>query len=108
MGSGNAVMGSSGGMAVSYELRPRRRRSSIAGPANTWPEWSHYQTFCTALIPGECPALEMELRPQNAAELRHVEQGRAIDLILGDEMFHDAFILAAPPPALPPALLAKP
>ncbi len=108
MRSGNAVMGSIGGMAVSYELRPRRRRSSIAGPANTWPEWSHYQTFCTALIPGECPALEMELRPQNAAELRHVEQGRAIDLILGDEMFDDAFIVEAAPAELVRALLDEP
>jgi hypothetical protein len=50
----------------------------------------------------------MELRPQNAVELRHVEQGRAIDLILGDEMFDDAFIVEAAPSELARALLDEP
>jgi hypothetical protein len=106
MRSGNAVMGSIGGMAVTYELRPTRRRTASA--ANTWSGSSTYQTFCTALIPGDCPRLEMELRPQNAAELRQVEKGRAIDLVLGDEMFDDAFIVEAAPSETARALLAEP
>ncbi len=93
--SGNTIMGSAGGTPVTYELRP--------GGKNT-----PNRTFCTALLPPDCPRLELELRPQTAGELRHVEKGRAIDLILGDDAFDDAFIIEAAPAAVARELLDEP
>jgi hypothetical protein len=93
--AGNAVMGSAGGMAVTYELRPGGKNVPS-------------RTFCTALIPPDCPRLEMDLRPQTTGELRHVEKGRAIDLILGDDAFDDAFIVEAAPSEVARAILDEP
>jgi hypothetical protein len=93
--SGNTVMGSAGGTPLTYELRP--------GGKNT-----PSRTFCTALLPPDSPRLEMELRPQTPGELRHVEKGRAIDLILGDDAFDDAFIVEAAPSEVARELLDEP
>ncbi len=93
--AGNTVMGSAGGMAVTYELRPGGKNVPS-------------RTFCTTLIPADCPRLEMELRPQTAGELRHVEKGRAIDLVLGDDAFDDAFIVEAAPLEVARAILDEP
>ncbi len=93
--TGNTVMGSAGGMALTYELRPGGKNLPS-------------RTFCTALIPAECPRLEMDLRPQTPGELRHVEKGRAVDLVLGDGPFDDAFIVEAAPSDVARAILDGP
>src|ERR1019366_307630 len=51
--------------------------------------------------------LEMELRPETARELRNLEHGRAIDLVLGDEAFDDSFIVEAAPSDMARALLDR-
>jgi hypothetical protein len=64
------------------------------------------RTICEASL-AEPTTLEMELRPETARELRNLEHGRAIDLVLGDEAFDDAFIVEAAPSDLARALLDR-
>src|ERR1019366_8135134 len=64
------------------------------------------RTVCVASVPA-ATALEMELRPETARELRNLEHGRAIDLVLGDDAFDDSFIVEAAPSDMARALLDR-
>jgi hypothetical protein len=92
---GNTVTASIGGLALSYELRPGQERV---------PD----QTLCTARLSEEFPDFEMQLRPQTASEVGHIEHGRAVDIQLGDERFDDSFVVEAAPARLARALLDAP
>jgi hypothetical protein len=63
------------------------------------------QTVCRVLLSSDLPRLDMDLRPQTRSEVRDVEHGRAIDLVLGDEAFDDSFIVEAAPSELARELL---
>jgi hypothetical protein len=88
-----AIEGRLHGQTVRYGLR--------AGGKNT-PK----RTVCVASVPA-ATALEMELRPETARELRNLEHGRAIDLVLGDDAFDDSFIVEAAPSDMARALLDR-
>jgi hypothetical protein len=64
------------------------------------------KTMCGAWLHAPSP-LEMELRPATAGELRNLEHGRAIDLVLGDGAFDDSFIVEAAPSEMARALLDR-
>jgi hypothetical protein len=85
------VGGSVRGVAVHYRLDGGKRRAR--------------RTICTARLSIQRPAFEMDLRPETRWGQRDVEQGRAIDLVLGDAQFDDSFLVEAAPAELARALL---
>jgi hypothetical protein len=58
------------------------------------------RTVCRVVLSIERPNFEMDLRPETRWGIRDVEQGRAIDLVLGDPQFDDSFIVEAAPAEL--------
>jgi hypothetical protein len=63
------------------------------------------RTVCRVVLSIERPNFEMDLRPETRWGIRDVEQGRAIDLVLGDPQFDDSFIVEAAPAELARALI---
>jgi hypothetical protein len=53
-------------------------------------------TMCSVSLV-HAPRFLMELRPQTGEELEQVRAGRAVDVIVGDQAFDDAFIVEAAP-----------
>jgi hypothetical protein len=66
------------------------------------------ETLCSASLPEGLPRFVLELRPQTSAELDAVREGRAIDVLVGDEAFDDAFVIEAAPAELARMLLDAP
>jgi hypothetical protein len=89
---GSAVEGTVRGVAVTYELRD---------PGKNTPA----RTMCRVSFSGSAPPFEMDLRPQTPSEELHVQRGRAIDLVMGDPAFDDAYIIEAAPSDVARALL---
>jgi hypothetical protein len=98
----NALSALSGSWAIEGRLRGLTIRYGLHAAGKQRPK----QTICEARLV-EPTALEMELRPETAREIRQVEHGRAIDLVLGDEAFDDSFIVEAAPSDLARALLDR-
>ncbi len=86
------VEGPIGGHVVHYAMFTGRHNHSA-------------RTICRFTLSIQRPAFEMDLRPETRSERRAVERGRAIDLVLGDEAFDDAFIVEAAPAEVARALL---
>jgi hypothetical protein len=91
----SAVEGRIAGLDLRYGLYPGEDRTA------------RRQTICTALLAADAPRLDMDLRPETRAEVRDVEHGRAIDLVLGDEAFDESFIVEAAPSELARELLDR-
>ena len=53
-------------------------------------------TMCSVSL-GHAPRFLMDLRQQTGEELAQVRAGRAVDVIVGDQAFDDAFIVEAAP-----------
>jgi hypothetical protein len=97
----------------SFGAMPERSRGGVHGRVHGIP--MHYTvyagrnrttyTVCRAALPPARSPFEMDLRPETASELRAVEKGRAIDLVLGDEGFDDSFVVEAAPSEVARALL---
>jgi hypothetical protein len=81
------VTGALGGLTLRFQLKAPQRNTPR-------------RTHCWVDVPDDVPPFEMDLRPQTAFELRAVEHGRAIDLVLGDEAFDDEFIVEAAPASI--------
>jgi hypothetical protein len=92
---------------------PRRTLRGIEGPVRGLPvrysftsnKRQIWRTLCCADLSIERPAFEMDLRPETRWGARDVEQGRAIDLVLGDQAFDDSFLVEAAPADIARALL---
>ncbi|HEX3770733.1 MAG TPA: hypothetical protein VHV30_07715 [Polyangiaceae bacterium] len=93
LGGAAAVEARLGGVLIRYVLQPGGKQTPR-------------KTICEAWLPEASP-LEMELRPETERELRNLEQGRAIDLVLGDEAFDDSFVVEAAPSDMARALLDR-
>jgi hypothetical protein len=78
-----SVVGPLRGLVVHYEPYSGNRQRA--------------RTLCRLTLPVERPPFEMDLRPETRWEIRDVEHGRAIDLVLGDEQFDDSFLVEAAP-----------
>jgi hypothetical protein len=66
------------------------------------------RTWCRVELPAALPPFEMDLRPETRTEVRQVEHGLAIDLIVGDAAFDESFIVEAAPAEMAKALLDEP
>jgi hypothetical protein len=94
---------------------PRRTLQGIEGPVRGLPVRYSFtsgkrqvkSTICHAVLSIERPAFEMDLRPETRWGARDVEHGRAIDLLLGDDAFDDAFLVEAAPAEIARALLDR-
>ena len=65
------------------------------------------RTICRVALSSERPNFEMDLRPETRWGIRDVEQGRAIDPVLGDSQFDDSFIVEAAPADFARALIDR-
>ena len=81
------------GLPVRYSLITNRRQIK--------------RTLCCAELSIERPAFEMDLRPETRWGARDVEQGRAIDLVLGDDAFDESFLVEAAPADIARTLLDR-